>query len=316
MNALRLYWHTDFERHQVSAGHPESVARIQAVKKGLGEEDIWNSGQVVDAPLADLALLTSIHPEAYVERVKKACQSGPGVIDSMDTEVSPGSWDAALRVVGAGCLAVDHILTGKTRTAFIPGRPPGHHARREQAMGFCLFANISLAAVYALDHYDIDRLAIVDWDVHHGNGTQEIFYHNERVLYVSVHEHPLFPGTGRPDETGSGQGLGCTLNFPLKAGCGDDEYAQLIKGPIADRLLEFNPDIILISAGFDAHLADPLGHMRITTDGFRSMTESVTHLASTTSQGRIISFLEGGYNLEALSDSIAAHVNVFKESTL
>jgi acetoin utilization deacetylase AcuC-like enzyme len=262
----------------------------------------------MEATAASLDEIALIHPMEYILRVERTTQRGPTIIDSADTEVSPGSYIAALKVAGAGLRAVDEVLTGSTRTAFVLGRPPGHHAMPSTAMGFCLFSNAALAATYALQSDQIDRVAIVDWDVHHGNGTQHIFYESDRVCYVSIHEFPLYPGTGRPDEIGTGEGRGHTSNFPLPAGKGDDDYLEIMEGPVIETLHSFRPDLIIISAGFDAHEYDPLGHMNISSEGFEKMTRTLVQVGQDQAGGRIISFMEGGYHLQALADSVSRHL--------
>ncbi|UCH09376.1 MAG: histone deacetylase [Fidelibacterota bacterium] len=308
MHPLTLFWSPDFTQHEVSWGHPESASRLAAIQEKLNVTGQWEGYHRVEATAASLDQIALIHPMEYIRRVERTTQRGPTIIDSADTEVSPGSYLAALKVAGAGLRAVDEILAANTRTAFILGRPPGHHALPSTAMGFCLFSNAALAATYALQSDQIERVAVIDWDVHHGNGTQHIFYESERVYYISIHEFPLYPGTGRPDEIGSGQGRGHTLNFPLSAGKGDDDYLEILVGPVAETLHSFRPDLIIISAGFDAHEYDPLGHMNISSEGFEKMTRVLVEVGQEQAHGRIISFLEGGYHLQALADSVSRHL--------
>jgi acetoin utilization deacetylase AcuC-like enzyme len=294
----------------VSQWHPESNDRLTAIVDELKRTGEWDVHDKVDARTATLEEIATIHPMEYIQRVEQTIQAGSTVIDSSDTEVSSGSFLAARKVVGAGLQAVDDVLGGDTRTAFILGRPPGHHARPSVAMGFCLFANAALAAQYALDKWKLHRVAILDWDVHHGNGTQEIFFGSEQVFYLSIHEFPLYPGTGQSDEKGTGEGAGYTHNFPLTAGKGDQDYLNIVAGPISDALAEYQPELILISAGFDAHEHDPLGHMFISSEGFGQLTDLVGRIAQETSEGRIISFLEGGYHLAGLAESVSKHLQV------
>lgn len=308
MVPLTLYWSPDFVNHQVSSGHPESARRLLTIQERLQETGQWAAYRQVDARAATLDEIALIHPVEYIQRVEKTTQRGPTFLDSADTEVSAGSFLAARKVVGAGLQAVDDVLSGVSRTAFILGRPPGHHARPVMAMGFCLFANAALAAEYARQAYQVEKIAIIDWDVHHGNGTQEIFFGTDQVYYVSTHEFPLYPGTGDSDEKGVGPGRGYTLNFPLAAGKDDLAFQDILAGPVVDALMAYHPELILISAGFDAHECDPLGHMNITTEGFERMTRLVSRLAGELSQGRVISFLEGGYDLAALAESVSRHL--------
>ncbi|MEE9464571.1 MAG: histone deacetylase, partial [Candidatus Neomarinimicrobiota bacterium] len=215
MNSLRLYWSPAFSEHEVGPGHPESPARIKAVRSRLEAKGLWDQCTPEEARAATREELLPVHPAGYLQRVEQAARGRPGPFDSPDTVISPGSWPAALKVAGAGFQAVNAVLEGNVNAAFILGRPPGHHALPERAMGFCFLANAALAAEHARHRHGLERIAIIDWDVHHGNGTQEIFYNNENVYYISMHEWPLFPGTGAADEKGSGRGQGFTLNFPL-----------------------------------------------------------------------------------------------------
>ncbi len=314
MVPLSVYWSPDFSAHEVSPGHPESARRLQAITDRLHATGQWEAYRQVEARPASTAELALVHPLGYIQRVEETIRGGSRVLDSGDTEVSAGSFEAARKVAGAGLQAVDDVLSDRTQRAFILGRPPGHHALPARAMGFCLFANVALAASHALQTHQLERVAIIDWDVHHGNGTQDIFYESERVYYISTHEFPLYPGTGQDDEVGRGPGRGSTLNFPLAAGHGDGDFVGILEGPVADALAAFEPELMLISAGFDAHIDDPLGHMNITTDGFAQMTRVVARLAGELCGGRIVSFLEGGYNLEGLAGSVAGHLAVLGEN--
>ncbi len=222
--------------------------------------------------------------------------------------MSPGSYRAALQAVGGTLAAIDAVMDGRVANAFCAVRPPGHHAEPSRAMGFCLFNNVAVGARYAQQRYGLGRVLILDWDVHHGNGTQAAFYEDPTVLYVSLHQYPWYPGTGSAEEVGTGPGEGYTLNLPMAAGRGNDEYRTAFELRIQPAVREFSPDFVLISAGFDAHRDDPLAMMNVTEAGYRAMTESVKDWASTTAQGRIVSCLEGGYNLTALADSVEAHV--------
>ncbi len=313
MNPLTLYWSPDFIHHEVSAGHPESASRLLSIRDLLGETGQWEAYQKVEARAAALDEIALIHPMKYNHRVEQTTRQGSTVMDSADTEVSTGSFLAARKVVGAGLQAVDDVLSGRSQTAFILGRPPGHHALPSLAMGFCLFANVALAAEYAHQTCQVERIAIIDWDVHHGNGTQEIFFSTDRVYYISTHEFPLYPGTGRSDEKGMGQGRGYTLNFPLSAGNSDQDFLDILEGPVADALMAYKPELIFISAGFDAHEYDPLGNMYITAEGFERMTRVVKRLADDLCRGRLISFLEGGYHLDGLAESVSRHLAVLAQ---
>ena len=310
MKPLTIYWSPDFLEHRVSQWHPESTERLRAIQEELERSGQWELHDKTDARAAALEEMATIHPREYIQRVEQTIHQGLPVIDSSDTEISTGSFLAARKVVGAGLQAVDDVLGGDSQTAFIPGRPPGHHARPSAAMGFCLFANAALAAQYALDKWQLSRVAILDWDVHHGNGTQEIFFDSEQVFYISLHEFPFYPGTGRQDEQGSGTGTGYTMNFPLTPGKDDKDYLKIISGPVADALAEYRPELIIISAGFDAHINDPLGHMNVSSEGFGQLTALVSQMAQETADGRIISFLEGGYDLSGLAESVSQHIQI------
>lgn len=308
MIPLTLYWSPDCAHHKVSPGHPESPDRLKAIRDLLERTGQWEAIHKVQARTATVDEIAMVHPRAYIQYIEQATRLGPTVVDGADTEVSVGSMQAALRVAGAGLQAADDVLSGQSRTAFILGRPPGHHALPDRAMGFCLFANIALTAVYARRAYGVERIAIIDWDVHHGNGTQAIFYETDQVYYLSVHEFPLYPGTGRGDDEGMGQGRSYNRNFPLSAHKDDTDYLQIFEGPLADAILGYRPELILLSAGFDAHEHDPVAHMRVTAEGFARMTGVVVRLAAELSQGRIISFLEGGYHLGGLAESVSGHL--------
>lgn len=310
MKPLTIYWSPDFLEHRVSQWHPESTERLRAIKEELERSGQWELHAKTVAKAATLEEIATIHPMEYVKRVEQTIHQGSPVIDSSDTEISAGSFLAAQKVVGAGLQAVDDVLGGNSQTAFIPGRPPGHHARPSAAMGFCLFANAALAAHYALDKWQLNRVAILDWDVHHGNGTQEIFFDSDRVFFISLHEFPFYPGTGRQDEQGSGAGTGYTMNFPLTAGKDDTDYLNIFSGPVADALAEYRSELIIISAGFDAHINDPIGHMNVSSEGFGQLSALVRQMAQETAEGRIISFLEGGYDLKGLAESVSQHIQM------
>lgn len=308
MHPLTVYWSPDFLKHQVSPGHPESASRLEAVQSYLQETGLWDSLHRVEAAAGPIDALRLVHPQGYVDRVQSGISSGARSIDSPDTEVSAESFNAALKMAGAGLQAVDDVIDGLSQCGFILGRPPGHHALPDRAMGFCLFANVALAARHALQNRQVERIAIIDWDVHHGNGTQAVFYDTDQVLFISLHEYPLYPGSGSRDESGSSAGRGFTFNVPMQAGQGDEHYLAHFETQIAERVYRFKPDLMLISAGFDAHAADPLGHMELSSQGFREMTQRVKKMAQELCGGRIISFLEGGYDLGALSESVAFHM--------
>ena len=291
----------------VTGPHPEQPARISAIDRELTARD--DLGFVREqSPAATIEQLTAIHPERHVEFVRRAAASGGGQIDA-DTIVSPGSYAAAAHAAGGAVALVDQILDGRAPSGFSLHRPPGHHAEAGRAMGFCLFNNIAVAARHALDTHGIERVLIVDWDVHHGNGTNDIFTAEPRVLFTSIHQSPLYPGSGPATDHGSGEGRGFTVNLPVEPGAGDAEFRSLIDHVITPIAATFGPHLVLVSAGFDAHQDDPLADCRVTEAGFAAMTRSVCALAR--AAGAPVGLvLEGGYGLDGLARSVAATMEV------
>jgi acetoin utilization deacetylase AcuC-like enzyme len=259
---------------------------------------------------AALDWISTVHTRDYIERVKKVCQQGIRYLDSMDTPVSPESYEVALAAAGGVLGAVDAVMEKKIRNAFCAVRPPGHHAMEDTAMGFCIFNNVAVAARYIQKQYNRSKILIVDWDVHHGNGTQAAFYDDPSILYFGVHQYPFYPYTGSEAEKGSGKGLDYTINVPLPAGSGDGDYLRVFEERLKPAALAFSPDFVLISAGFDAHESDLLGSMKVTTQGFAELTKIVNEIAEKCCDGRLISVLEGGYHLEGLAASVEAHIRV------
>jgi acetoin utilization deacetylase AcuC-like enzyme len=302
----RLYTVTDFAAHATPPGHPERADRIAAVLKALDDARFAGLDRMI-APMADESAVLHAHPRAHLDRLKAALpQTGIARIDS-DTVLSPKSIDVALAGVGAAMAAVDDVFSGAADNAFICARPPGHHAEKNRAMGFCLFANAAIAARHAQAAHGAERVAIVDWDVHHGNGTQDVFWDDPSVLFCSTHQMPLYPGTGGKDETGAG-GTGHIVNAPLAAGDGGIEFREAFATRVLPALDAFRPDLILISAGFDAHHRDPLADINLTEDDFDWATGQLMDKAEKYCNSRIVSLLEGGYDLQGLSASVAAHV--------
>ncbi|MDD2768102.1 MAG: histone deacetylase family protein [Methylococcus sp.] len=295
--------HPVFLRHDTGPGHPEGSARLSAVERALAAPE-FSVLQRMQAPRAEPVQLQLIHSKGHVERVFAAIpQTGHHFVDA-DTVVSPESGEAALRAVGAVCLAVDEVMAKRARHAFCAVRPPGHHAEPDAAMGFCLFNNIAIGAAHALKNHGLQRVAIVDFDVHHGNGTQAAFKRNPAVLYVSTHQYPWYPGTGSAKETG----VGNLINIPLPAGTGSTAYRKAVTDTALPAIDRFRPELILVSAGFDAHRDDPLADLELTEDDFGWITDELLKLAERHASGRLVSALEGGYDLDALSRSVAAHV--------
>lgn len=297
---LLVYTHPSALDHDTGLNHPERPARIEAVLAGVRNGGV--TIEEIEAPALSPELLAGVHGERYVESIRRFCASGGGYLDP-DTHVSAASWDAALRSAGAGPAAIAALDAGGGDAAFIVMRPPGHHALESRAMGFCLFNNIAVAAHQLADRGD--RVAIVDWDVHHGNGTQTMFYTSPDVLYLSVHEFPAYPGTGWADELGAGAGTGTTINIPLPAGSGGGALRVARERIIHPILDQFRPDWVLVSAGYDAHVADPLAALRFEAADYAAFAADI---GSTVPAGRIVFFLEGGYNLQALSASAEATV--------
>ncbi|MCG8608228.1 histone deacetylase [bacterium] len=301
-----------FLEHETGAGHPERPQRIQSLVQHLERSEVLGSLIQIEPEPNEQRWIEQIHPESHVNFIRNACGPGLNYVDS-DTVVCARSFEIGVLAVGgviSGCRAV---MEGKADNAFCAVRPPGHHAEPERAMGFCLFNNVAVAARYLQNQHGVERVAILDWDVHHGNGTQAAFYADESVFYCSLHQHPLYPGTGRRNETGSGAAEGTTLNIPLAPGLGDKEYLAALQDTVLPAIGDFDPDFILISAGFDAHRADPLANMEVSELGFARMTELVKGLAVRHCGGRLVSVLEGGYDLAALGMSVEAHINELRK---
>ena len=293
-------------------GHPERAARLSAVREALTEAGLWARLTPIPARRADDAGLVRVHSPEHIERVRGTADGGGIVWFDADTYACPASAEAAQVAAGGVCAAVDAVMDGGVSSAFCAVRPPGHHALRDRAMGFCLFNNVAVAARYARGVRGVGRVLIIDWDVHHGNGTQAIFYGDGDVMYVSTHQWPFYPGTGAADDAGEGGGEGATLNYPLSCGAGDEELLAALD----DGLNEaggFEPEFIFISAGFDGHRDDPLAGLRLTEQAYAEATRRIRRLADRTAGGRVVSVLEGGYDLDSLGRSVAAHVAALVE---
>jgi acetoin utilization deacetylase AcuC-like enzyme len=299
--------------HDTGFGHVERAERLEAVVQRLTDSGLLSRLVKIEPQPAPIESITTVHSQDYVDRVRQSCEGGAHYFDSMDTIVSEKSCEAALVAAGGVLAAVDAVMDGKAHSAFCAVRPPGHHALKDRAMGFCLFNNVAIAARYVQKKYELAKVLIVDWDVHHGNGTEATFYNDPSVFYFSVHQYPFYPGTGAEGDRGAGEGLGFTLNVPLSAGCGDAEYLEAFQKRLRPAALEFQPDFVLISAGFDAHEDDLLGGMRVTSDGFGRLTRVVKEIADACCQGRIVSVLEGGYELDGLAESIEVHLRALAE---
>jgi acetoin utilization deacetylase AcuC-like enzyme len=330
MTVIGYSSHPSFAEHITGPHHPERPDRIRAVARAVRESGLIQSPdpypefeidlqlkplnlpplkELIPAP-ADLETIRLVHTAREIDHVRKVCESGGGVLDLGDTPVCPASYEIALLSCGTVLRCCDAVMNGEVLRAFAAVRPPGHHAEPEKAMGFCLFGNVAIAARYIQKKFGVGHVAIVDFDVHHGNGTQAAFEEDPSVLYISLHQHPrtCYPGTGHDFEVGDGAGRGTTLNIPFEPGSGDEEYLAAFRSKVLPKLDLFKPEVLLISAGFDAHRDDPLAHIEVSEDGFEQMTGLLVQSANQHCGGKIISALEGGYNLKALGRSVVRHL--------
>jgi len=304
---------TMYLKHWTGPGHVERPERLLAIVTALKESGLYHKLYSLPAKPSDREWITTVHTTEYIKRVKKACQSRAKYLDAGEVMIGKDSYQAAVSAVEGVLDAVDAVMAGKMKNAFCAVRPPGHHALPNRAMGFCVFNNVAIAAKFIQKKHKLKKVLIIDWDVHHGNGTQDIFYEDPTVFYFGIHQFPFYPGTGAAEEKGSGKGLGYTLNVPLPPGCGDKEYIHAIEQKFKPAALQFQPDFILISAGFDAQQNDLLGGMQVTPQGFARLTHIVKEIADRCCRGRIVSVLEGGYQLEQLGKSAVAHVQALME---
>ncbi|MFL5732429.1 MAG: histone deacetylase [Chloroflexia bacterium] len=304
-NEVALLYHPGCLEHDAGYGHPEAPARLRGIlaalrQRGISEEDLIRPEPV------DLDLLAEVHDRRYIAGVEQVARGGGAYWDA-DTFISPRSYEAALVAAGGAVGAVDAVMAG-ARGAFALPRPPGHHALQASAMGFCLFNNVAVAAQHAIRNHGLERVLIVDWDVHHGNGTQDLFYSRPDVLFFSTHQYPFYPGTGAISEMGEGEGRGYIVNVPLPAGVGDAGYREVFDQVLAPLARRYRPQLMLISAGYDAHISDPLANMALTVAGFSELALMVRELADELCEGRVAAVLEGGYNVEALAMSVMATI--------
>ncbi len=297
-----------FLEHLTPPGHPERPDRVRRLVQHLRETGLLGRLQQIPPRAARTEDLEAVHTRDHILRIRRICEEGGGTLDAGDTHASPASYRVALLAAGSVLSCIDAVLTGSVRAAFCAVRPPGHHAECDEPMGFCLFNNVAVGARYAQHRHRIERVAILDWDVHHGNGTQHIFEKDPSVLYISLHQSPFYPGTGAASERGIGAGEGTTLNIPLPAGTEESRYCEEFATRVVPALKNFAPGLLLISAGFDAHRDDPLADLRLTESSFGELTRQVAGIAPA------VSVLEGGYNLAALALSVEHHLRALIES--
>lgn len=296
-------------RHDTGKGHPERPLRLKAIHKAVKKAEWHEDLFLEEAKKADLEVVSLVHDKKYIETVEKECQAGRNTISTGDTAICKESYSVALKAVGGVLASVDSVFSGRAKNAFCAVRPPGHHASQKRGMGFCLFNNIAIAARYAQKKHKIERVLIADWDVHHGNGTQDIFYEDNTVFFMSTHQSPWYPWTGKHEETGKGRGKGYTMNRPFPAGSGNKDIIGAFKDDLLPAAKKFKPGLTLISAGFDSRAGDPLGRFKIDDRGFRELTKIMLEIATIAGDGKLISILEGGYNLRGLAAAVVAHMD-------
>lgn len=293
--------------HPAPPGHPENPVRMKAALKVLESSDIVDWIDYLEPGEVDVSVLYDVHNKSYVEEVRELCQKGGGFLDS-DTYAGKRSFGAAMKVVSASVWAVDLLFENRYKRIFLAGRPPGHHAEKNRGMGFCLFNNAAVAAEYMIKKHNLKRVAIVDWDVHHGNGTQQIFYDRDNVMFISLHQYPFYPGSGAESEIGINVGEGYTLNIPMASGSSDKEYIGAFDDKILPALNEFRPEAIVISSGFDASREDPLASINLSSETYGVMTRKICGLSDKYCEGRILSLFEGGYEPIANAHALYAHL--------
>ncbi len=294
--------------------HPERPERYQAIHSALEQAGIVKRFTAIPSRAATEDELATCHTREYIATARRDITRGLRTLSTGDTAISPKTFDVAANAAGGALNAIDAVITGKAKNAFCLLRPPGHHATPDRGMGFCVFNNVAIAARYAQRKHALDRILIVDWDVHHGNGTQDIFYADGSVLFFSTHQHPWYPGTGMRDETGEGKGKGRILNRPLAAGAGRDEILGAFRDTLQPGADAFKPDLVILSAGFDSRHDDPLGQFRLTDDDFAELTRVMLEVADKHAKGRLVSVLEGGYNLNGIGPAVTAHVKTLEQA--
>ena len=312
MNRTGFLYDERYLLHDTGPYHPEAPERLQAIFKGIEKSGLLPKLVRIKASPAPMKWIESVHDAAYVHRFEETCLAGRKTIDYPDNQMCQDTWEIAQLAVGGILDTIDLLMNGEIDNAFCAVRPPGHHAEVDSAMGFCYFNNIAIAARYLQKKWGVERVAIIDFDVHHGNGTQHIFENDPSVFYFSIHEHPsfAFPGTGRSFENGNGPGVGATLNLPVLPGQGDSEYSERFEEKLKPAIADFKPQFLLASAGFDAHCEDDMSGISLTTEGYTKIMETISDLAARYTQGKLISILEGGYCLQRLGELAANHVDI------
>ncbi len=305
-------YHEASKAHDTGPGHPECAERCDSILEGLKEDGILGELTRIEAREATEEQILACHDKTYYDQAKKDIESGRNMLSTGDTMVSAKSWQAARMAAGGAVAAVDAVVKGEVKNAFCLARPPGHHACPDRGMGFCVFNNIAIAARHAQNAHDLERVLIVDWDVHHGNGTQDVFYEDPSVFFFSTHQWPLYPGTGHHRETGVNKGEGFTLNCPLPSGSGMEQIGAAFKEKLLPAAQKFRPELILISAGFDSRVDDPLGGFQLKDEDFMELTRLIKALARDHAKGRVVSLLEGGYNLTGLGKGVTAHIKALQ----
>ncbi|MGH1366783.1 MAG: histone deacetylase family protein [Calditrichia bacterium] len=312
---IHFFYHPLFLRHLEDVAHPETPDRLRIIIEYLKEQSVWEQLTHKKPQPAAVEWLKRNHDSSYVDSLLGLVGTEPCIVDGGDTIVTAHSIEAALRAAGAAIEGVDALVSNQTDSVFCAVRPPGHHAEYAEAMGFCLFNNVAIAARYALEHHKLERVFIFDWDVHHGNGTHYSFEHTADVFFCSMHQEMLFPSTGAASESGMGEGSGYSLNLPLPPGCGDDVYLKLLDQKVLPAITAFRPDLFILSAGFDAHTDDPLANMQLSTEAFAEMTLLLRKTLQPLNGGKILSVLEGGYHQRNLAESVYAHLKALAESS-
>jgi acetoin utilization deacetylase AcuC-like enzyme len=301
-----------FQKHQPGPEHPERPERLQRIAEVLATRGLIDQCRRIAPTRIDPEFVKRTHTDTYVQRLADACERRLPHIDTPDSGICSDSYDVALLAAGSVMRAIDGVVNGEVRNAFCAVRPPGHHAERDRSMGFCMFANVAIAVDHLRERHGLERVLVLDWDVHHGNGTQHILEEDPAAMFISIHGHPshVYPGTGFAEECGKGAGVGATVNVPMSPGSDDANYRAAFDKHIRGVLEEFEADFVLISAGFDAHRLDPLAPLMLETESFAWMTELMLDVAGEHCDGRLVSVLEGGYDLDALADSVATHVDL------